>query len=249
MGTSFFTKQFRVGFFAPIDSLKFLVKHKGLLFIGLAPHLAGVVGYFWALRTWVVPLLVDKMSANGVITATTQGTMTQSVAVVSIYIIGMLLYALLGLPLVTVCANPIYDVVAGSTFEKTTGQSLPPSTLRTTLRSLLSEVIKLCILFILICIGFIVPISAPIIFLISIWYLGWDFMDRTLSMLQKTLRSRVLFGVRHPIACCMLGLWIYIPFAGSLLAFVMASAGAMAVGQLIHPSFFINPANTKPQIS
>lgn len=249
MGTSFFTKQFRVGFFAPIDSLKLLVKHKGLLFIGLAPHLLGVVAYFWAMHSWLVPLLVEKMIANGVITATEQGTTTQSVAIASIYIIGMLLYALLGLPLVTVCANPIYDFVASSTFEKTTGQILPPSTLRTTFRSLVSEIIKLCVLFILICIGFIVPISAPIIFLFSIWYLGWDFMDRTLSMLQKSLHARVLFGMRHPIACCMLGLWIYIPFAGSLLAFVMASAGAMAVGKLVQPSLLNKSENSTPQLS
>lgn len=232
MSTSFITQQFRIGFLAPIDSLKFLLKYKVLLFIGLAPHFVGIGIYFWALRVHVLPLIFEKMAESGLIQAATQGSTPQSIASISIYIIGLLLYALVGLPLVTLCANPIYDYLAGATFEKVTNQTLPKSTMRSTYKSLISELVKLCLLFTLIFIGFIVPISAPIVFLLSIWYLGWDFIDRTLALMQKPLRSRILFGIRYPIACCMLGIWVYVPFVGSLLAFVMASAGAIAVGQL-----------------
>lgn len=232
MRDSFFVRQFRIGFFAPIDSLKFLFKNKTLLFIGLAPHVVGMVAYFWALKDAIIPRIMQRLIEAGLIGPVENSITTYNLALYSAYIIGLLLYALIGLPLVTLCANPVFDFVAGATFERTTQTKLPPSSIKLTFQSLFSELVKLIILYSLILSSFWVFYGAPLIFLVSIWYLGWDFMDRTLTLKQLPLHKRFFYGIKHAIACCMLGLWIYIPFAGSLLAFVMASAGAIAVSQL-----------------
>jgi uncharacterized protein involved in cysteine biosynthesis len=134
--------------------------------------------------------------------------------------------------LVSAISSPIYDFIAAKTFEKSTGEKLPNQGFRQMISSIITEVVKLSGYFGLLALSFFVPVLAPFFFLFSIWYLGWDHLDRTLLLMNKSFFERVGFGIKHVLACLSLGAWSYIPLLGGLFGFTFASAGAIAVARL-----------------
>lgn len=217
-----------IGFFAPIDSLKFLGRHKFLLLLGLVPHLVGFVAYIWALYVHVVPFVSDKFASYA---AFFSNSVAHFLLAASTYVAGLVLYTLVGLPLVSTLASPLFDIIAARTYEETAALKLPTLGFTDMVRSFLSECSKLTIIFSILAICFFIPLLGPVAFVVSLWFFGWDHMDRTLSLMGLNLRQRIAFGLRHSLTCLSLGLWSYVPFAGTLLSFVMSAAGAYAVAR------------------
>ena len=230
--SSFIQRELYEGFVAPLNSLRFLRHHKFLLVIGLAPHLAGMVGYFWFLSTHALSYAQQQL-------ASWAGNMNMALfhfaLAALVYVLGTLLYSILILPLISTVASPVFDVIAARAYESTSGFLLPRSRFSEVVRSFLSECSKCILILGLFVFGFFFPLAAPLLFLASIWFFGWDHMDRTLSLMGHGLAKRLAFGIKHLVACMCLGIWAYVPFAGTLLAFVMSGAGAIAVARLQSP--------------
>ena len=227
--TSFIQREMHEGFLAPLNSLRFLRHHKFLLVIGLAPHLAGVAGCFWFLQNHAIAFAQEQLAAWSVHVG--QGVF--KFALFSfVYVLGTLLYSVLVMPLVNTLASPLFDVIAARAYEQTSGYLLPRSRFSEVVRSFLSECSKCILLLGVFVLAFFIPIIAPLLFLASIWFFGWDHCDRTLSLMGFSLPKRLAFGFKHALACMCLGIWAYVPFAGTLLSFVMSGAGAMVVARV-----------------
>jgi len=157
-------------------------------------------------------------------------------------IASVLLFTVVGVPLLNVLLSPLLDVIAAKAYVETSGKPIPNLGAADFLRSLLSEASKAVIVYTVIVLGFFLPMLlpgglfvsaaiAPLGLLVSIWFFGWDNADRTLALLGWPLRRRIAFGLRHFLACIALGVWAFVPFAGTLLSFTMAAAGAMVVAR------------------
>jgi hypothetical protein len=249
----FVTHELREGFLAPLDSLKFFRRHKILLVSALAPQVAFLAGMLWAAFTRVLPWAEARL-ASGLATSGTLGEMAASVPdgllagalAIALFIACVVLYTLLGVPFLNVVLSPLFDIMAARAYEETSGRKLPNLGWSDFFRSFLSECSKLIIIYTTIILAFFVPLLVPAGFVLSfllgplflvasIWFFGWDHMDRTLALQGLGLRRRLLFGVRHALGCSALGLWTYVPFAGTLFSFTMAAAGAMVVAKVENP--------------
>lgn len=227
-------KQVGVGFISPLDSLKFLMNHKALMVLGLAPTIAGLVGYFYLVHTQLLPWVTLELTTQQWFQELSfNWAITQSLVFV-VYLLAFLVFNFIGMPLVNIIASPLFDVIASKALEEYGGQKLPKLSFFSFLESFLSQIFK-AMVYIL---GFMfviwLPALAPLTFLASIWFFGWDQLDRSLGLCGLPVRSRILYGVRHSIACMSLGVWLYIPFAGTLLTFVMSGAGAITVVKTRH---------------
>jgi hypothetical protein len=228
----FLSREIRNGFFSPLDSLKFFAKHKGLLFIGVAPQILGIAAYCYFLNESAVIKAQEFLVRMGLLEAGVTDGLAFGSFQIAFYVLAILLYALLGLPIVSTIASPLYDLIAQRAYTYTSGIILPKDSLAQMLRSFVSEIIKLVIIYAAIFLSWINPVFVPIGMLFSLWFLGWDQFDRTLALLHYPLRRRFAFGFKHGLSCISLGLWFYIPFAGSLMAFTFAAAGAIAVANV-----------------
>ncbi len=222
-----------VGLFAPLQSLRFLLNNKFVLFIGLAPQVLGLVAYVWLSVEFLFPY-VDTVIMENLPESWGSGIFS-AIAQVIVGLVMTVIYALAFLPLVGAIASPLYDYVAERTFEKISGRKLPKQGLGDLLYSMGSELAKLLVYYVLLALTFFVSPLAPLFLVFSIWYLGWDLMDRTLTLMNLPLNRRVLFGVRRVLACLCLGIWAYIPIVGAAMGFALAAAGALSVARLTPP--------------
>jgi Etoposide-induced protein 2.4 (EI24) len=223
-------QQIMIGIKSPIYSVRFFSRNKGMLLLGIVPHIVNLIIYFWIVRNiviakWVIPLFHSLAKRwDGTYFAQIFNPIFIETVV---WIIGILLYGIFGTAFVNAIASPIYDIIAQSAYEKTSGKSIPKQTLMDFIDSIISEVTKAVVILCLFIISFFVQIFAPLVFFAGIWYLGWNNIDRTLLLMNIPLRKRLLFGFRNWGLCIGLGLWSYIPLIGALMAFSMAAAGAI----------------------
>ena len=227
-------QQFMIGFKSPIYSVRFFLRNKGMLLLGIAPHIVNLIIYFWIVRNiviakWVKPLFHSLAQRwDGSFIAPIFNPVLIEVVV---WIIGVLLYGIFGTAFVNAIASPLYDIIAQNAYEKTSGRNTPKQTFMDFIDSIISEVTKAVVILCIFIISFFVQIFAPLVFFAGIWYLGWNNIDRTLLLMNIPLRKRLLFGLRNWGLCVGLGFWSYIPIIGALMAFSMAAAGAIVVAK------------------
>ena len=227
-------KQFFLGFASPFHSARFLFQKKSLLFLGVIPHILNFILYFWivshyVIGKWLLPFLAS-LSTN-VENSILQSLLNPRIFESFIWIVAVLLYGAIGASFVNAIASPVYDYIATKSYESTSLKKVPIQDLGDILDSVISEFTKAVIVFCVFIISIFVHVFAPVLFLLSIWYLGWNSIDRTLLLLNLPLKERLRFGVENVSVCLGLGLWSYIPIISPLLAFTTASAGGMIVAQ------------------
>lgn len=201
-----------------------------MLLSGLTPVLASLVGYLWLVHryvatpagAWIQQAFADSWMSP----------LAGFSASVLIYGLSFWLFNLLILPLVNVLMSPLFDLIADRAYRWTTNVPLPPLSKTAILRSFLAECSKLIIIWSVFLVGYVSPLLAPFFFLFSLWFLGWDHMDRVLTLKDFSLRYRFLFGFHHALGCICLGVWTYVPLMNTFFSFTMTAAGAIAVGQL-----------------
>lgn len=223
-------KKVRTGLFAPAHSLRFLLDNKLLLFIGLAPQVLGLVCFVWLAAATVIP--AAETAILSLLPLSWDGGVVSGVVAIGVILILVIAYAVIWVPLMSTLASPLYDFIAGQTYQKVSGRALAPQKWRDMIRGIVSEATKLFVYILFIIMGLLLPPLSPLIIMFTIWYLGWDLMDRTLLLTGRSFRERIAFGLRHIVPCLTLGLWVYFPLVGALLGFAFACAGAISVAQL-----------------
>ncbi|APJ02579.1 EI24 domain-containing protein [Silvanigrella aquatica] len=226
--------QIFLGFKAPVYSVRFFLRNKVLLLLGIGPHIINLFIYFWIIRSiviakWVKPLFHSlELRWEGTFVAPLFNPVLIEVV---IWIIGVLLYGIFGTAFVNAVASPLYDIIAQKAYEKTSGRNIPKQTFMDFIDSIISEITKAVVIICLVIISLFVQIFAPLVFFAAIWYLGWNSIDRTLLLMNIPLKKRLRFGLKNWGLCIGLGFWNYIPIIGALMAFAMAAAGAIAVAK------------------
>lgn len=229
-------QQLKIGFQAPIHSVRFFTDNKGMFFLGVTPHILNIFFYIWLIRNiviakWVSPLF-HSLSVNwkeSFIAPIFNPTLIEIV----VWIVGILLYGIFGTAFVNAVASPVYDIIAQKAYEKTAQIKMPKQTWMDILDSVISELTKGVIIISIVIISFFVNIFAPLVFLFGVWYLGWNCLDRTLLLLNLPLKKRILFGMRNWGLCLGIGIWNYIPIIGVLCSFAMAASGAIVIAQCV----------------
>jgi hypothetical protein len=244
--TFFVTREMQAGFMAPIDSLRFFARHKLLLVSALAPHLALLVAALWASFAFGLPYaseqVVKMLPATGLLSGVSP-TIVLAFVGIAIFIACILLYTLIGVAILNVLLSPLFDMIAAKAYVETSGRALPKLGWSDFVRSFLSESSKMILVYTAFIVAFFLPmllpggilfsiVIAPGFLVVSIWFFGWDAMDRTLALQGRGLRQRLLFGLRHFVGCMSLGVWMYVPFAGTLLSFSLSAAGALVVAKV-----------------
>lgn len=238
--TSSVLKKFFVGFTAPLHSARFLFQKKSLFILGVAPQILTFILYFWAvdkfiIGKWLLPFL------NSLVLKTNNpfflAMLKPQFFEVIIWIVAFLFYGVLGAAFVNAAASPIYDYIAKKSYEASSKDKLPIQTIGDFIDSIISEITKAVVVFCVFIISFFIHIFAPLLFLLGIWYLGWNSIDRTLLLLNLPLKERLRFGLQNTALCVGLGVWSYLPIISSLFAFTTASAGAMLVAKSKIPYF------------
>ncbi len=228
-GHKFIAREIRAGFLSPIHSLKFFSSHKLLLVSGLAPHILGFCGHLWISFSYIMPFIqiqIEKFTGNPL------SALSSKLFAASFVLLSFIGYSFLAAPLVNALASPIFDIHAEKAYAAFKSENAPPAKSGNFFKSFVSECCKFVFIFSVFILSFFVPFAAPLGFLASIWFFGWDIIDRTLSLQNFSFRDRLIFGLKHCVTCISLGVWVYIPFAGTLLAFVFAAAGGIAVAHL-----------------
>lgn len=233
-------KQFFLGTSAPLYSARFLLQKKSLLLLGVIPHILNFFLYFWIVSKfiidkWLHPFLnsLALKSNSEFIVSILKPHFFETL----IWIFAFLLYGALGASFVNAVASPIYDYIAQKSYESTSNNKIPMQTIGDIIDSIISEVTKAVVVFCVFIISLFVHIFAPLLFLLSVWYLGWNAIDRTLLLLNLPLKERLRFGLQNISLCIGLGLWCYIPFISPIFAFTIASAGATLVAKTGVPYF------------
>lgn len=213
-----------------------------MLVSALAPHAVALAALAWASVTYGVPwareLARTPLEALEAPPALVEGFLGTALVLACI-----LLFNLVGVPLLNALLSPLFDVIAAKAYRFEAGRPLPTLGFSDFFRSFLSECSKMVVVFTCLAVGIFLPMAlpggflvsavvAPAFLLVSIWFFGWDNADRTLSLMGLGLRARLLFGLKHMLACFALGLWTYVPFAGTLLSFTLAAAGAIVVARV-----------------
>jgi hypothetical protein len=221
---------FLLGLTSPLYSLRFLLRNKTLLAMGLAPQAAGFAVFLFVAWEFALPLLSGWIL--GWVPSDWHSATLGGLIATAAFLLLVILYGLVAIPLISVLAGPIYDHLAAKAYESASGQSLGNQIIGHMVRSLVSEVGKLLVYWLILLSALLAPPLAPFSLTFSVWYLGWDIMDRTLAQAPGSLGQRFSFGLRHPLACLGLGVWAYIPFAGAALGFAFAAAGGIAAAHL-----------------
>ena len=227
-------KQIFIGFKSPIHSVRFFVQNKGMMLIGIGPHIINFILYLWVVRhiviaKWVLPLFHSlALKWEGSFIAP---LFNPTFIEIIIWVIGILFYGIFGTAFVNAVASPLYDIIAQKAYEATSGKQAPKQTFMDFIDSIISEVTKAVIIICVFIVSFFVHIFAPFIIILGIWYLGWINIDRTLLLMNLRLKQRILYGIKNWGLCIGLGVWSYIPIFGTLFAFSMAAAGAIVVAK------------------
>lgn len=224
--------EMKSAFLAPFAALSFLRKNLLLLALGLAPFVIGAFVYFWALEKYVMTFLTQSLVKYGILSLEQLEGVGGFIVDFSTYLAAFILFVFIGLPIINALASPLYDTIAAAAFEKASGRRLPNSSFAQTVRGIFSEFVKACALLSFMFLAFVFPFWGPLLFVFGVWLFGWEIIDRTLALQQLPLKERVRFGIRHFPACASLGIWLYVPLVGSLFAFTMAAAGAIAVAKI-----------------
>lgn len=227
-------KQFALGVTAPFHSARFLLQKKSLFLIGLAPHILNFIFYFWIVSEiiigrWLSPFLSSFAQHNN--NSFLSIILKPQLVEIIIWIFAILLYGALGTAFVNAVASPVYDYIAKASYEGVSTNKIPQQTFADFIDSVISEVTKATFVFCVFIISLFFTFLAPFFFIFSVWYLGWNSIDRTLLLLNLPLRERVRFGIQNSALCIGLGVWSYIPLLGPLFAFTTASAGAILVAK------------------
>lgn len=235
-----------VGLRAPLDSLRFLLGNKTTLLLGLAPQLIGLAGFI-ALATKPAAFLTSMV--NGWFPAAWQGGALEVASSIVVTLLLMALYTVVWVPIVGVVASPVYDVVARRAFTAAAGCPLPSQPLSAVISNALGEAAKLLAYFFLLALAVVIPLLSPVFIVFSVWYLGWDIVDRTLAQTALTLRDRVRWGLGNPLACMGLGIWAFVPLVGALLGFAFAAAGGIVAARvgLIQKESPSHPSKSRPK--
>lgn len=228
-------RQIFIGLAAPILAFRFLFKQKKLLVAGILPHILNFIIYLLVIKNVligkIIPVLADSFVKTGSHPTLLWFFQSQFFSLF-IWIIALLLYSVLGTAFVNAIASPIYDIIAQRAFEDISKKTLPKQTFMDFVDSVISELTKAVVVFCLFVFSFFVPFLAPFLFIGSFWYLGWNVIDRTLLLMNMSLKDRLLFGKKHFIVCFGLGIWCYIPGLSTLFAFAMAPAGGIATARI-----------------
>ena len=231
-------KNFFIGLSSPFYSARFLFQKKSLFILGVLPHILNFFLYFWIVKTviiarWLHPFLttLSFKEQSSFFAYFLNPTFFESL----IWLVAFLLYSILGTSFVNAVASPVYDYIAEKTYEHFTNKKLPKQTFEIFLLSTISEFTKAMIVFCVLIISLFVHIFLPILFLFSFWYLGWNSIDRTLLLLNISLRNRLRFGLKYPSLCIGLGVWCYIPILSTLFSFSTAAAGAFVLSKVQDP--------------
>lgn len=161
----------------------------------------------------------------------TEYIFTYFVAQTLLWILLLVVYSVIGFFFVNTIASPLYDIVAQKTYEEFSKQTLRDQNFKEILSSLFSECIKFIVIVAVFILSFFMQILAPLSFVLSVWYLGWSQIDRTLALMNWKLRDRFTYGLRNFLSCLSLGLWLIIPFLGMVFAGSIACAAAYCVAQ------------------
>ena len=237
---SFIPRQFILGFLSPIHSARFLFQKKSLFLIGVAPQIINFILYFWVVNKfiigkWLNPFLssLEEKSNLSFIVTIFKPEFFQTL----IWVLALLLYGILGASFVNAIASPVYDYIAKKSYESNSKKIIPYQTIGDTIDSIISEFTKAIFVFCVFIISLFFPVLSPLFFILGIWYLGWNSVDRTLLLLNLPLKERLKFGARNSAMCIGLGLWCYIPLLAPIIAFAIASAGATLVAKSNIPYF------------
>ena len=225
---------------APLDSLKFFKNHKFLLVSVLAPHILAFGLGVWALFSFGHPWILEY---GAKLTETIPAFVVSGIISFSLAVAYTLVFTFVFVPLLNAMLSPIFDIIAVKAYEQASLRSLPKLGASDFFRSFVSECSKTFLIIIVVAVGVLLPsiipggfllyvLLAPAGLVLSIWFFGWDHVDRTLSLMGLSLSQRLMFGVRHATGCFCLGLWMYVPFAGTLLSFTFSAAGAILVAQI-----------------
>lgn len=229
-----FIHQFSLGIRSPFDSARFLFQKKSLLGLGIFPHIVGIIIYFWSvyyfiITKWLHPFVnsLQEKSSMKFIVFILKPEFVDTI----VWVLALLLYGALGISVINAFASPIYDIIATKTYEAHSKHIIKPQSLADFFDSILSEVTKAVIVIGVFIISLFLPLLAPLFFAGSIWYLGWNALDRTLLLLNLPFKERFRFGIENWALCVGLGIWCYIPLLAPLLGFTFATAGAILVAK------------------
>jgi hypothetical protein len=233
-GKSFFS-EIQLGLMAPFYAIKFFKHHKMLLALVIVIYLAGFTAFMWAISRFFIPWGTGEIGNLFSLGTTFVESVGAKVFAVSIYIFATLIYGLVGFPVLNLVASPVFDIIAIKSFEHTSGFVIGNTGFGDFFKSFVMEILKLLFLALLLTASFVsiyVAIAAPIVFLFSLWFYGWQEVDRVLGMMRFGARERVWFGVKHAAGCACLGLWFYVPFFGTIFASIMPAAAGILVAKM-----------------
>jgi hypothetical protein len=229
---TFFFGEIQMGLMAPFDALKFFLNNKGLFVGVIILHVAGFLAFLWGVSAFLLPYLINIAVSHLALNADFASSIAGFIFTISVYVLAVLTYGLLGLPLMNLAASPFFDVVATKAFQQTSGLRLPRTGFSDFLKSFAMEFFKLAFLALLFSASFLsvfVLMAAPIVFLFSLWFYGWQEVDRLLVLMRYSSRERLWFGIKHAAGCASLGVWFYVPLFGSLFGVVMTAAAGIFV--------------------
>jgi hypothetical protein len=222
---------------APLQAFRFLWKNKLLFWAAIFTHAAAFALYIFAISRWGVPVLEAYFTPylTHWTTNTTATSVFSGLFLASIYIFAIIFYSIAGISIANTLMSPLFDVIAARSYEHVSGMTIPKLGLSTFAKSLFVEVLKIALIaaiFIGTALSTLLVFLSPLVFVFSVWFYGWQEIDRTLGLLGLSWRKRIWFGVRHFPACVAFGIWFYIPFLSTLCAFVMTSAAAVVAARI-----------------
>lgn len=227
-------KHFFASLGSPVEAIRFLSRRPFWLFMGILPHVLNIILYVWfvakiVIDKWMHPLLtfLGIKWESSFVSGLAQSTLLEIV----VWFVAVILYGAIGVAFVNVVASPIYDILAQKAFESTSGRKISSQSFMDFVDSIISEVTKGLIILSVVIISLFLSFLAPVFFVASIWYLGWNHIDRTLLLLKLPFRQRIFFGLKNAPLCFGLGVWSYIPFLNALLSFTLAISGAILVAK------------------
>lgn len=227
--------EIQCGLIAPFDSLRFFRRHKGLLFTCVTIHLLGFAAFLWGMGEFALPWIQEVVLGGDAAPGTLSQTLFVGAAKVAVLTLGLFVFAIVAVPVLNVLASPFFDVIAQKAYEDFAVRTVPNPGWKYFFRSLGFEVLKLVLSFLLVLAlltSHFVALLVPIALVLSMWFFGWDHIDRTLGIRGIPLGRRIGFGIRHCLACTTLGAWMYVPLVSTLFSFTFAAAGAAAVARI-----------------
>ncbi len=222
---------------APLHAFSFLWRNKTLFWGALFSHITAFALYIFAIAKWVIPFSQELLAPK--IAGLTSDAMAISVFStffsLSVYVLAIILYSIIGISIANTILSPLFDIIAARSYEHITGMKLPNIRFSVFAKSFFVEVVKVAFMLALVVatvLSKLLILLSPLVFLFSIWFLGWQEIDRTLGLQGLSWRKRLWFGVRHFPACLAFGIWFYVPFLSTLCAFVMTSAAAIVAARV-----------------